>query len=156
MRNRKRILYAVLVIVWMGVIFFFSSQNGEESSGLSDTIVRAVIELFCPSFDGMPAGEQQHILESVSFIVRKTAHFTEYAILAVLCMLFTLTYEGVHWKTAAGAVLFCALYAVTDEFHQGFVADRSPQLRDVCIDTAGALMGALAVLAGLRFTRRRV
>lgn len=39
----------------------------------------------------------------------------------------------------------CFLYAVSDEYHQSFVAGRSPQLKDVMIDS----LGALSVLLGI-------
>lgn len=35
------------------------------------------------------------------------------------------------------------LYAMTDEFHQGFVAGRTPKVMDVMIDTAGAFAGTV-------------
>ncbi len=44
-------------------------------------------------------------------------------------------------KFAAIALLACIAYAASDEFHQKFVKDRTPLVSDVCIDTAGALIG---------------
>ena len=41
------------------------------------------------------------------------------------------------------ALLFSALYATSDEIHQGFTADRSPAILDVVIDSSGALCGIL-------------
>ena len=38
-----------------------------------------------------------------------------------------------------------AAYAVTDEFHQLFVAGRSCEVRDMCIDAAGVLCGVMVV-----------
>jgi VanZ family protein len=46
------------------------------------------------------------------------------------------------WKLLLPAVL-CLLYAAGDEFHQSFIPGRGPQIRDVCIDFAGALTGIL-------------
>ena len=40
----------------------------------------------------------------------------------------------------------CMLYAVTDEFHQGFVDGRSPKVMDVCIDTAGGIAGCIFLI----------
>ena len=45
-----------------------------------------------------------------------------------------------------------ALYAVTDEFHQSFVPGRYPDVRDVLVDTAGALVAVL--LLRWRLARR--
>ena len=50
---------------------------------------------------------------------------------------------------------FCILYAASDEFHQLFVPGRAGLITDVCIDSAGALLGILLFLAALRLTSRR-
>ena len=38
------------------------------------------------------------------------------------------------------------IYAITDEYHQSFVAGRGPSATDVCIDTAGVCIGIVIVL----------
>ena len=51
------------------------------------------------------------------------------------------------------AVFMAAIYALTDEWHQKFVPGRNSSLIDVCIDTAGGLIGAATfclVRKGLR------
>ena len=45
------------------------------------------------------------------------------------------------------AVALCALYAVSDEFHQRFVPGRSAAVRDVLIDTLASLVGVAALFA---------
>lgn len=51
--------------------------------------------------------------------------------------------------------LICFIYAVTDEFHQGFVDGRTPKVLDVLIDTAGGIAGAgIIVLFWLIFRRK--
>jgi VanZ family protein len=52
-------------------------------------------------------------------------------------------------------VLIATAYAVTDEIHQGFVSGRSAQVRDVLIDTAGALVGVALTASLTRRVRRR-
>jgi VanZ family protein len=51
-------------------------------------------------------------------------------------------------------VLFVALYAASDEFHQLFVATRDASLRDVAIDTFGAVLGII-LLWGIYRLRKR-
>ena len=48
------------------------------------------------------------------------------------------------------ALMACALVAATDEFHQTFVKSRTPSVRDVLLDVAGALLG---LLIGASFAR---
>ena len=71
------------------------------------------------------------------YVLRKCAHMTEYAILAIL------SWRAVGRELPALAI--ASGYAVTDEFHQTFVAGRHGSPIDWAIDTIGALIG-LAVL----------
>ena len=67
------------------------------------------------------------------FVLRKLAHTAEYAILGAL--LFRAT------RRAPAAVVLGSAYAVTDEFHQTFVAGRHGSPVDWLIDTAGVVIG---------------
>jgi len=70
-------------------------------------------------------------------ILRKCAHMTEYAILAVL--LFRAL------GSELTAILAGLAYAVSDEIHQHFVSGRHASPIDVAIDAAGLLLGLLAL-----------
>ena len=73
--------------------------------------------------------------------VRKLGHMTEYCVLAItLCVpLYAYGVRGIWLYLLAG--FLCAGFAATDEYHQSFVAGRGPSVRDVCIDTFGAMIG---------------
>ena len=45
------------------------------------------------------------------------------------------------------AVLLAVLYAISDEAHQWFIADRSVELLDLLIDGIGATMGSAVYLS---------
>ena len=47
---------------------------------------------------------------------------------------------------ALATVLFCILYGVSDEFHQSFVPGRTPDVRDLVADGAGAALGVAALM----------
>lgn len=74
------------------------------------------------------------------FLLKKTAHFIEYFILALL-----IHYSLKHTTRFSPVSLFffsfttAVLYAITDEVHQSFIPGREPRLRDIGIDTLGAL-----------------
>ena len=153
-------IFLTLTIIWLAVIFIFSSQTGDTSSNTSGAIVDIIVSIFIPDFLEYSPTEQQDISDTVSFIVRKGAHFAEYAILGLLSFLTAMTYiwkkmlsssvdelHRVFWlkclKCGIVSLIFACTYAITDEFHQGFVADRSPALRDVCIDSCGAFVGII-------------
>ena len=83
-------------------------------------------------------------------VIRKGAHFTEYAVLAVL-VANAIRMPQRWWIPIA----FCALYALSDEIHQYFVPDRACRFLDVCIDTAGGAFGT-AVFTFLGFVRKHI
>lgn len=141
----KRMLSLLAVLAVAVMIFFFSAQDGEDSFKLSAGITKWVLTHVVPGFEDMTPGEQQAIMERAGFIVRKTAHFSEYALLALTLVIFLRYYKS-GWRPPAMALcawLVATLYACTDELHQMFVDSRGPALRDVCIDSAGAVLGAL-------------
>lgn len=85
-------------------------------------------------------------------LVRKAAHFTEYAVLAVLLVRALQPAGRLRARAAVLAVVLGALLAGADELHQAFVPSRTAALRDVLVDVAGvaAGVGAVAVSAGPR------
>lgn len=73
--------------------------------------------------------------------VRKLAHVTEYAILAVLVVrALSRPERSVVW-IGSRALLLCAAWAALDEFHQSFVESRTGAVSDVLLDTLGAAIG---------------
>ena len=157
-RNMKKLnkLFFTLTIVWMVVIFIFSAQTGDTSANLSGGITEAIISLIFRDFDSYSPEKQLSILETAHYIIRKGAHFTEYGILGIFSSLTLLTYvcadkarfalrliKGHMVRIIPITLVFCILYAVSDEIHQGFTDNRYPALTDVLIDSSGALCGIL-------------
>ena len=72
---------------------------------------------------------------------------TEYALLSMLIYLACASlknsffYRSKAWIALAVSVV----YATTDEIHQLFVPGRSGEVRDVLIDSLGALIGILII-----------
>lgn len=85
-------------------------------------------------------------LGTLDLILRKIAHFTEYA---VLCFLWwrALRTRMDGRRAALVALAISSAYAVTDEFHQTFVEGRHGTPVDWAIDTAGAALTAFRVRA---------
>lgn len=131
MTNKRKIYVAIswiLVVVCMGVIFSMSGASAEESSQMSNSLIQKIL-----SFTG---------LNISPFVIRKTAHFCEFAGLSLLLSnaIFA-SFE--KKKSPIFAYLIASLYAVTDEIHQLFSDGRACQIRDMLIDSFGALLGAL-------------
>ena len=170
MRALKVILSMGLTLAIMVLIFCFSAQSGGESGSLSDTIARMLATAFVGGFDNMPIEQQTQIIAQMSWPIRKTAHASEYACLAISLVI---TCWQLHaWRcdkkaamsslgrrvTVVGVVAFiiAALYAYSDEVHQLFIDGRAGQVADVLVDASGAAIGCLLIcLLMWWFMRRR-
>ena len=151
-------LTLLLVIAVMGMIYSFSAQNGTQSGAMSGKLTTWVINLLVPDFDNMTGENQASLRYTVGFLIRKTAHFLEYALLGFSLMLHIAQIEKkiavrLPWLWAWG---IGTLYAASDEFHQGFVAGRGPSVRDVMIDSCGVIAGVLLILWILHRRKRRL
>lgn len=116
-------------ILMMIIIFIFSSFASTESDRQSGLVVNVLTLIFPDAKD----------LEFTVKLVRKTAHFTEYALLGFL----SARAFGLSNHHPLHSIWLSALYATSDEIHQYFVPGRSMQFTDILIDSAGATFGAL-------------
>ncbi len=133
---KKRIIFTILSILWMGIIFGFSGRESVESSKDSRSFVTSTIVKIYKVFNNDASEEEIHnIVESFNGPVRKLAHFTEYFILGVLIFY---TFKSYDIKNIYLMILFCFLYAYSDEIHQLFVLGRYCSFFDVIIDSLGS------------------
>lgn len=148
MKNRwvRRLLWAA-VLTTAALIFLFSCQNGDESLQTSGHVVDWIMNWIDPDFAQRPVEEQQARLDLCSLVVRKGAHFSEYALLGALLCLLCRSYGRRHAGLLAW--LTGAVYAGTDELHQLLVSARSGNLVDVGIDSMGVLFGVLLITGWL-------
>jgi VanZ family protein len=103
-----------------------------------------------PALRWLFPGFTNESLHGVQAVIRKFGHLTEYAILAVLVWRARRQPKAPEarpwsWGDARFAVVIAGLYAITDEFHQGFVATRQGSGWDVLIDTLGATLGIIVL-----------
>ncbi len=151
-KNKKRYIlmgiFIVLAVIWMTVIYSFSEQTGEESGGLSDKVADIVSRVipFEISEDGM---------DTLALIIRKLAHFTEYAVLGILYMAILVLWEKINRYILLINTVMCMIYAMTDEFHQSFTAGRTPSVTDVMIDTLGGLSGGVVCMLIIYLCKKR-
>ncbi len=137
----------------MGVIFFYSSRPAEISGNDSFAVGKIVGRLFVPGFEEKTEEEQLEFAMKIDHPVRKTAHATEYAALGFLFAGACYPGKGKQRSLKRTLLLpwcMAAAYAMSDEIHQTFVPGRSGQVSDVCLDSAGALVGVLIIIAIFR------
>ncbi|MDR3119916.1 MAG: VanZ family protein [Clostridiales bacterium] len=164
-KKLKTILSWIAVAAWMAVIFWFSSDNAAASAQKSNAVLAIITDFFS---DAQAATD----LFGEGFLVRKAAHFSEYFALGLLVAnawlrspwprLLSLRPRSSRSRSVSRSmrrallfcVAFCALYAITDEFHQLFVPGRVASIIDVGVDALGALPGA-AIMSALFLWRKR-
>ena len=135
----KKIISFIVLILWMIVIFSFSSADANKSTGTSDKVITTMIEIKDKITNNeTPNNEKEIIVKNSSFYIRKIAHITEYLILGFLIFNLLKQYSVTNIYYAIGLSI---LYSCTDEFHQLFISGRSGSIRDVLIDTIGILIG---------------
>ncbi|MGN0313435.1 MAG: VanZ family protein [Fusicatenibacter sp.] len=149
----KKILIALLkplsflpALLMMYTIFSFSAQTGSESSALSEKVTRGIVVTVNRVTDrDWDHREIEQRVDRYEHYVRKAAHMTEYCLLAITIALPLYVYglRGMALMFLAG--ILCVLFAAGDEFHQSMVDSRGPSVRDVGIDSLGALIGILIV-----------
>lgn len=130
--------------ILMIAIFYFSSKPADASNESSLPIAESILNIY-ENITGRSYQEadRSELLNTINHLVRKGAHFCEYAVFAMAIALhlhtLKLKRKGLFWLS----VIITSLYAASDEVHQTFVPGRSGQISDVLLDTAGAFTGAL-------------
>jgi VanZ family protein len=131
--------YWLPVLSWMGLIFVGSTDilSGSRTSRFLLPLLRFLFPKLTPAN-----------LHTLQFMLRKTAHFLEYAILALLLWRLINHYRPKMMRPrlelqAFHAWIWTVAYAISDEYHQSFYASRFGSKWDVAIDASGAAVGLL-------------
>lgn len=151
----KKNIFTLMVILWMAIIFSFSAQPADESEQMSLSVGHVAGLFFADGYEDWPQERQDAFAERIDHVVRKAAHFTEYAVLGVLLALMYRAYGHKGKRLFLLSAGTGSLYAATDEFHQLFVEGRSCQPTDWGIDTCGVIAGAAVVFLLWRGVGRR-
>lgn len=146
--NSVRALNWVAVLIWMGVIFLFSSDYFS-AANTTPFIVPILSDLF-PDLTA-------HHIENIISIIRKLGHVSEYFLLAILLMrALKGQFIGQPAKRRiVWSISLAVIYAVSDELHQAFVPSRTASLVDVMIDSFGGIIGSLGFHLRNRDNRSR-
>ena len=87
--------------------------------------------------------------EDVAYVIRKSAHFFEYGMLAALLAIDFYLFKQMKVNIVVYSLFITLMCAVGDEFYQSFIG-RGSTVRDIIIDFSGALFGIVCVKLGLR------
>ena len=136
----QRIIFAILTLATFVTIFIFSNQNGNLSGSTSRGFTKKIIEILRIDRN-LSESEKENLIESCQYIIRKTAHFSIYAIAGINMYGFINTYNIKKKNKILIALLLGIVYAISDEIHQIFSGGRTASPIDVCIDSCGVLFG---------------
>jgi VanZ family protein len=131
--------YTLPLIIWMGFIFFMSGDRGsaQNTRPLMQSILRRVAPV-------LAAQLTQAQVDRIDFNIRKTAHVTEYCLLALLAYRAARA-DSKHFRSRH--VLFSLAlgvgYAASDEWHQSFIPSRWGVASDVVYDSLGVMIGTV-------------
>ena len=131
-----RVVFTAALIACIMFIFRNSLENGAQSSARSQAVMQLV--------NGALA--KVHLGPLSEHLIRKLAHFSEFALEGFLLMLCMRVYSRRPLRHITVPMLAGVLTALTDETIQLFSEGRSSQVTDVWLDSAGVLAGILAAL----------
>lgn len=147
----KKFVVIILVILSIGGMYYFSSQNGRVSGNQSQIVVNIIDKVR----DKVTLKNQSLIkvqtkiydklrkLGSKSYIVRKMAHFIIYALIGISLLLFMYVFFKKLMLSSMIAFILSVTYACYDEYRQISIPGRSGSIKDVFIDSCGALTGII-------------
>lgn len=122
--------WAIFLVYWFFLIFFFSSQEYVALSGEVHKISLSTL-----------------IYEWKEIVAHFGLFFTLSILLIINLRLWT---KFKTKKIILLTLIICFLYAISDEFHQLFVKGRSSSLFDIVCDFLGAITGAIITLGTAR------
>ncbi|MCU1266040.1 MAG: putative rane protein [Acidobacteria bacterium] len=146
--DQSRLRRYLPLLIWMAVIFFAST--GEFSASNTNALIQPLLRWLFPHIT-------DERIATFHFLLRKCGHFSEYAVMGLLAahafIASSHTKLRSHWFVVA--LLLICVYALSDEYHQSFVASRTASIYDSLIDTAGGTTALILVALWRRRSRRK-
>ncbi len=128
---KRKFIWYILLILWMGLIFYSSSITGTVSTGSSKGIIYSLFKLINVEID-------LNTMEILNYIFRKFMHISVFFILALL-FFNSLRVSDIKNRLYRYTFIFCYIYACSDEIHQLFTG-RTGMFLDTLIDSIGILL----------------
>lgn len=158
-RNKLKVIRIISTLTTAAImiaIFMFSAQNREQSSNLSRGFTKQVVNMIS-AVVSMNVSEKTQLVDLIHGTIRKLAHFSIYAVLGISSSAMFTSYliKSKKRNILIYSVIFCFLYAASDEIHQLFVGGRGPQITDVLLDSFGAFCGGMVFLMFIKLINRK-
>ncbi len=132
----KRIILWTSVILLSVLIFSFSAETGSKSNVISEGITQKIVK----SDNGVDT-QNNSFHKAIHQLVRKSAHFLEFALLGILVYYLVKSYNLPLKLCVVISLAYALIFAISDEVHQLFIPGRSGRIVDVIIDFGGSIIG---------------
>ena len=153
-KTARKIISVAMLLAWMIVIFAYSAKNAADSTSQSHILGRRLGSIVVSGWNELSDEQQEEFAARWDTVIRKSAHVTEFLILAVFLMNVFLSWSVKRSRAALLSAASGVFYAASDEFHQTFVPGRAGRLSDVGIDSCGIILGILIVLAACSLLKK--
>lgn len=108
------------------------------------------------SIQRLEKSEKEKVLNKVEHYVRKLAHFSLYFVVGIISMCLMFTYKKSNIEKIGFTMLIGVLYAMSDEFHQMFIPERTASIVDVGIDSCGVFVGAVVTYGIINLVKKMI
>lgn len=161
----RKVLYWLYPVMWMGVIYYSSDQPYQEqdikpilSEYMDLSFLEPILQPISFTYHQSEVSIDQLGAEGfIEFFIRKGAHVV---VFLILCLLFHYALTKTFPKIEPKLLIFIAfsstvIYAVFDEWHQGWTPNRTPYIGDVILDSFGAFMAAAVIVIFKKIKNRK-
>jgi VanZ family protein len=139
--KRKTVVKFLLCVIWLGIIFYNGTRQGEISQRSSKQVIKVV-----SMFINIPSSTSEGLsikFSDANYFVRKNAHFFQYLILSILLCAAVRRFRLKRSSEILLLLFLILLFPVIDEFIQKFIPGRTSSTFDIIIDFMGGILGIL-------------
>jgi len=132
------IKYWLPVAAVLGLMYYFSTDVF--SADNTRSVIDKIFLWFVPH-------ASKHAMATLNYVVRKSAHFIEYAVLGAFLFRAFRADDPTRWrlKWAIYSLLTAGAWALLDEFHQTLTRTRGGSIWDSLLDSSGAFFMLVAI-----------
>lgn len=157
MKNRiktKTIAKILLCVIWLGVIFYNGTRQGEISQKTSKSVVKVASTVM--NIPAATIGSPGINFSEINYYVRKNAHFFQYFVLSIFLCSALRDFKLYKWSEIFLLLFLLLFFPVLDEFIQKIVPGRTSLIFDVIIDFSGGVLALLIYNISCIFRKNKV
>lgn len=137
-KNKKIIILLAVLIAWLAVMLFLSSQNGTETENTSSFLAKWVANMI---YDN----PRQWQITPIDSFFRKSAHIIIYAVFGGLLYSLSSCFEMKEWRKLGICTSIVVLVSVLDELHKLPIDGRHFDIPDVFLNIVGGMVVLLII-----------